>query len=67
VETPVVAEAPADEGALIAETHEIEAPVAGIPVAEAAPATASDEPAQPENATASQAGEAAAADPVEGA
>jgi len=48
------AEAPAAEGQLIAEAHEIEAPAAD----------ASAE--QPENSTASQGGEAATTDPVEG-
>ena len=47
-------EAPADEGQLIAEAHEVEAPAAD-PNAE-----------QPENSTASQGGEAATTDPVEG-
>ena len=53
--TPAVAEqaAPAAEGALVAEAHAIEAPAATDAV-------------QPENATASQAGEAATTDPVEG-
>jgi large subunit ribosomal protein L10 len=58
VETPVaeaaVAEAPAAEGQLVAEAHVIEAPAADA------------EAAQPENGTASQAGEAATTDPVEG-
>jgi large subunit ribosomal protein L10 len=49
-----VAEAPAAEGQLIAETHAIEAPGADA------------EAAQPENSTASQGGEAATTDPVEG-
>jgi large subunit ribosomal protein L10 len=53
VEVPA-AEAPAAEGQLIAETHTIEAPAAD----------ASAE--QPENSTASQGGEAATTDPVEG-
>jgi large subunit ribosomal protein L10 len=48
------AEAPAAEGQLVAETHAIEAPAANA-AAE-----------QPENGTASQAGEAATTDPVEG-
>jgi large subunit ribosomal protein L10 len=48
------AEAPAAEGQLIAETHAVEAPAAD----------ASAE--QPENSTASQGGEAATTDPVEG-
>lgn len=51
VEAPAAAAAPAEEGALIAEAHAVEA--------------ATGE-AQPENATASQAGEAATTDPVEG-
>jgi large subunit ribosomal protein L10 len=58
VEAPVaevaVAEAPAAEGQLVAEAHAVEAP--------AADATAE----QPENSTASQGGEAATTDPVEG-
>jgi large subunit ribosomal protein L10 len=53
VEVPV-AEAPAAEGQLVAEAHAIEAPAAD----------ASAE--QPENSTASQGGEAATTDPVEG-
>jgi large subunit ribosomal protein L10 len=48
------AEAPAAEGQLIAEAHAIEAPAADV--------TAE----QPENSTASQGGEAATTDPVEG-
>jgi large subunit ribosomal protein L10 len=52
-DTPAV-EAPAAEGQLIAETHAVEAPAAD-PAAE-----------QPENSTASQGGEAATTDPVEG-
>ena len=69
VETPAapVAEAAAAGGALVEETHAIEEPVAEIPAAEVPAATALADPAQPENATASQAGEAAATDPVEGA
>ena len=70
-EAPAVAapaaEAPAAEGVPIAETHAIEAPAAELPAAEVPAATALAEPAQPENSTASQGGEAAAADPVEGA
>jgi large subunit ribosomal protein L10 len=57
VEAPVAepaAEAPAAEARLVAEAHVAETPAVG-----------SDEP-QPENATASQAGEAATKDPVEG-
>jgi large subunit ribosomal protein L10 len=54
-ETPAApAEAPAAEGQLIAEAHAVEAPAAD-PAAE-----------QPENSTASQGGEAATTDPVEG-
>jgi large subunit ribosomal protein L10 len=53
-EAPVVAEVPAEEAKLVAEAHAVEAP--------AADAAAE----QPENATASQAGEAATTDPVEG-
>jgi large subunit ribosomal protein L10 len=60
-------EAPAAEGALIEEAHAIEQPAAEIPAAEVPAATTLAEPAQPENATASQAGEAAASDPAEGA
>ena len=62
------AAAPAEEGALVAEAHVEEAPtpteqIAEHPASEADPAA---EPAQPENGTASQAGEAATTDPVEG-
>jgi large subunit ribosomal protein L10 len=57
-ETPVaeapVAEASAADGQLVAEAHAIESPAADV-----------DAP-QPENGTASQAGEAATTDPVEG-
>jgi large subunit ribosomal protein L10 len=57
-ETPVAeapaAEAPVAEGQLIAEAHAVEAPGADA------------EAAQPENSTASQGGEAATTDPVEG-
>jgi large subunit ribosomal protein L10 len=73
VEAPVAeaaaetVEAPAAGGALIEETHAIEQPAAEIPAAEVPAATALEESSQPENATASQAGEAAASDPVEGA
>jgi len=71
LETPAaeapVAEAPAAEGALIAEAHTIEAPAAELPAAEVPAATDLGEPAQPENSTASQGGQAAATDPVEGA
>jgi large subunit ribosomal protein L10 len=74
---PVV-EAPAPVTEAAAPVAEVAAPVADAPVAEAPAAeaahieeaTAGEQPsgaAQPENATASQAGEAAAADPVEGA
>ncbi|WP_158943912.1 50S ribosomal protein L10 [Granulicella sp. S190] len=49
-----VAEAPAAEGQLVAEAHAVEAPAADA------------DAAQPENGTASQAGEAATTDPVEG-
>jgi large subunit ribosomal protein L10 len=52
-ETPVVEAAPAD-GALVAEAHVVETPAIGT------------DAAQPENGTASQAGEAATTDPVEG-
>jgi large subunit ribosomal protein L10 len=55
-------EAPAADGALIAETHAIEAPTPEVPAV-----TAEAETAQPENSTASQGGEAATTDPVEGA
>jgi large subunit ribosomal protein L10 len=47
---------------LIAETHAIEAPTPEVPAV-----TAEAETAQPENSTASQGGEAATTDPVEGA
>jgi large subunit ribosomal protein L10 len=68
------AEAPATE-APAAEAPAVEAPAAEAPAAEAAAAhveeaSAGEQPsgaAQPENSTASQAGEAAASDPVEGA
>jgi large subunit ribosomal protein L10 len=75
-------EAPAEVAAPVAETAAVEAPAAEVaapvaevasPVAEAAhaeEAAAGDQPsgaAQPENATASQAGEAADSDPAEGA
>jgi large subunit ribosomal protein L10 len=73
---PVVEAAPAPEAAPVAEAV-VETPVAEVPaaepVAEAAhieEAAAGEQPsgaAQPENSTASQAGEAAATDPVEGA
>jgi large subunit ribosomal protein L10 len=55
VEAPVAeAEAPAAEAKLVAEAHAVEAPAADA------------DAAQPENGTASQAGEAATTDPVEG-
>src|SRR3984885_4903433 len=58
VEAPIAevpaAEAPAADGQLIAEAHAIEAPAADA------------DAAQPENSTASQGGEAATTDPVEG-
>jgi large subunit ribosomal protein L10 len=57
-------EAPAAGGALTAETHTIEAPAPAVPAAQA---DAAADRAQPENSTASQGGEAAASDPVEGA
>lgn len=53
----VATEVPAAEGRLVAEAHVVEAPTPAEQTA--------DEP-QPENATASQAGEAATKDPVEG-
>lgn len=70
---------PAADGQLVAETHAVEAPtpevqaavrtpeqqIAENPASEADP-VATGEPAQPENGTASQAGEAATSDPVEG-
>jgi len=63
-------EATTADGALIAEAHAVEAPtpteqIAANPASEASPA-AEPEPAQPENATASQAGEAATTEPAEG-
>jgi large subunit ribosomal protein L10 len=74
--TETAAEAAPAEGALIAEAHAIEAPapaeaptpteqIAANPASEASP-VAEPEPAQPENATASQAGEAATSEPAEG-
>jgi large subunit ribosomal protein L10 len=54
VEAPVAVEAPAANAELVAEAHAIEAPAADV------------DAAQPENGTASQAGEAATTDPVEG-
>ena len=70
VEAKAYPEAPAGDGALVAETHAVEAPtpeqqIAENPASEADP-VASGEPAQPENGTASQAGGAATTDPVEG-
>jgi large subunit ribosomal protein L10 len=68
-----VAEAPAAEAAAETAAPVAEAPVTEAPVAEAAhveEAAAGEQPsgaAQPENSTASQAGEAAASDPAEGA
>ncbi len=64
------ASTPAGEGQLVAEAHSIESPtpeqqIADNPASEADP-VATGEPAQPENGTASQAGEAATTDPVEG-
>ena len=53
-EAQLVAEAPAAEAQLVAEAHAIESPAADA------------DAAQPENGTASQAGEAATTDPVEG-
>ncbi len=71
-EVAVVSEmaAPAEGGALIAEAHAEEAPtpaeqIAEHPASEADP-VAETEPAQPENGTASQAGEAATTEPAEG-
>ncbi len=64
------------EGQLVAEAHAIEAPtpstltpeqqIAENPASQADPVAAAADPAQPENGTASQAGEAATTDPVEG-
>ena len=63
-----VAEAPPIDGALIAEAHAIEAPTPAEAIAEhpASEADAVADSAQPENGTASQAGEAAASEPAEG-
>jgi large subunit ribosomal protein L10 len=64
-----VAEAPVAEAAAV-EAPAAEAPVAAVEAVHAEEASAGEQPsgaAQPENATASQAGEAAATDPVEGA
>jgi large subunit ribosomal protein L10 len=64
-----VAEAPVAEAAAV-EAPAVEAPVAAVEAVHAEEASAGEQPsgaAQPENATASQAGEAAATDPVEGA
>ncbi len=59
----------ASAGQLVTEAHAVEAPtpeqqIADNPASEADPVAA--DPAQPENGTASQAGEAASKDPVEG-
>ena len=75
VETPSPAATDTSAGQLVAETHAVEAPapeqaltpeqqIAENPASEADPVAA--DPAQPENGTASQAGEAASKDPVEG-
>jgi large subunit ribosomal protein L10 len=61
-----VAEASPAEGALVEETHAVEAPVPEASAEAVVPATQMEEPAQPENGTASQAGEAAATEPAEG-
>jgi len=64
------AEAPAAEAAPAAEVAAAEAPAAEIEAAHVEEAAAGEQPSgaeQPENSTASQAGEAAASDPVEGA
>ena len=63
-----VAEAPPADGALIAAAHAIEAPTPAEAIAEnpASEADAVADSAQPENGTASQAGEAAASEPAEG-
>lgn len=63
-------EAQAAAGEIVAEAHKEEAPtpaeqIAEHPASEADPVAEAD-PAQPENGTASQAGEAATTDPVEG-
>jgi large subunit ribosomal protein L10 len=63
-EVPVAEAAPAAEGELVAEAHAVEAPTPAEQIA-ANPASEADA-AQPENGTASQAGEAATTDPVEG-
>ena len=65
-EPSATSEAPATDGQLVAEAHAVEAPtpeqqIAANPASEADPVQA-----QPENGTASQAGEAATSDPVEG-
>ena len=60
-----VAEASPEAGALVAETHAVEAPTPAEQIA-ANPASEADAVAEPENGTASQAGEAATTDPVEG-
>ena len=54
-----------EDAALVAETHAIEAPTPAEAIAEN-PASEADAVAQPENGTASQAGEAATTEPVEG-
>jgi large subunit ribosomal protein L10 len=54
VEAPAASEAPAANAELVAEAHAVEAPATDV------------DAAQPENGTASQAGEAATTDPVEG-
>jgi len=69
---PAAAAAPAPAAEAVAEAPAAEAPAAEAPVAEAAhveESAAGDQPsgaAQPENSTASQGGEAASTDPVEG-
>jgi large subunit ribosomal protein L10 len=57
--------APAEGAALVAEAHVVEAPTPTEQIAEN-PATEADAVAQPENGTASQAGEAATSEPAEG-
>lgn len=67
--SPASASTPSDQ---VADAHAVEAPtpaeqIAAHPASEADPqAETAPEPAQPENSTASQAGEAASTDPVEG-
>ena len=58
-------ETPAAAGEIVAEAHKEEAPTPAEQIA-ANPASEADPVAQPENGTASQAGEAATSDPVEG-